>query len=502
VNAKALPEPELDTNRVIEKAANKTEQDFCDIFAGVLSLDEVGANESFFSLGGTSLSATRVIFQAKGLGYEVSYQNLFDNPTPQQLAAKIINATENDAAAEEETTDREIAGYPYAALQPILDANTIDSFKSGTRQPLGNVLLTGATGYLGIHIFKELVENHDGNIYCLLRSTKTGNAVSRFKSLLFYYFENTFEELFGQRVFVVEGDITQPIDKAVAKKVDTIVNCAAIVKHFAVDDSIFKVNTEGVKNIIDFCVDNGLRLIQVSTASTVSVGIKGTTPSDTVGKENTLFCHQSLENKYVRSKFLAERAVLDAIAKRSLKAKIMRVGNLAPRYSDGEFQINFNTNSSMGRLKVAALLECVPFDQLDESLEFSPIDETAKAILLLAQTPERNVVFHPYNQHQILYADVLRQLAHNGMNISFVEDSEYAGRMRETAQNPEHAHILTSLVAYSGNKEKEFSSFIIPQNNSFTTQVLYRMGYQWPATTYEYVSEFIEKLKGLGYFDF
>ena len=32
-----------------------------------------------------------------------------------------------------------------------------------------NILLTGATGFLGIHILEQLLENENGNIYCIIR---------------------------------------------------------------------------------------------------------------------------------------------------------------------------------------------------------------------------------------------------------------------------------------------------------------------------------------------
>ena len=52
--------------------------------------------------------------------------------------------------------------------------------------------------------------------------------------------------------------------------------------------------------------------------------------------ERNLFIGQSLENVYIRSKFEAERKLLDAILK-GTDAYILRVGNLMPRRSDGKF---------------------------------------------------------------------------------------------------------------------------------------------------------------------
>ena len=51
---------------------------------------------------------------------------------------------------------------------------------------------------------------------------------------------------------------------------------------------------------------------------------------------------------------MIEVLVLDAVAE-GLSAKIMHVGTLSARYSDGEFKINAGTNSSMGRIKTFAI---------------------------------------------------------------------------------------------------------------------------------------------------
>ena len=63
-DVKALPEPQLAVTSAYEEPANDTERAFCDIFAGILQMDRVGATDNFFELGGTSLVVTRVIIEA------------------------------------------------------------------------------------------------------------------------------------------------------------------------------------------------------------------------------------------------------------------------------------------------------------------------------------------------------------------------------------------------------------------------------------------------------
>ena len=96
---------------------------------------------------------TRVVIMAQKLGYKINFSNVFLNRTPRELAA----LQKNDSL---ETNDDEIKAYDYSRLAPILDANNLDNFKNGEREPLGNIVLTGATGYFSVHILHEFIENH------------------------------------------------------------------------------------------------------------------------------------------------------------------------------------------------------------------------------------------------------------------------------------------------------------------------------------------------------
>ncbi|MBO2455157.1 amino acid adenylation domain-containing protein [Actinomadura barringtoniae] len=66
------------------------ESALAEIFAEVLGLDRVGADEDFFALGGHSLLATRLIARVRGrLGRDVTLRALFDAPTVEELAKQL-----------------------------------------------------------------------------------------------------------------------------------------------------------------------------------------------------------------------------------------------------------------------------------------------------------------------------------------------------------------------------------------------------------------------------
>ena len=436
-DVKALPEPELAISSAYVEPVNDTERTFCDIFAGILQMDKVGATDNFFELGGTSLVVTRVIIEADKAGMHVAYGDVFANPTPRKLARLITGDTDNEG-------DNEITAFDYTAINNLLQRNTLDNYRKGERLQLGNVLLTGATGYLGIHILRELIDSDADNIYCLVRGKSLEAAESRLRTLLFYYFSDAFKELFGTRLHVFLGDVTSDFGEGL--QVDTIFNCAAIVKHFSEGTEIEDVNIGGAQRCVDYCLKTGAKLVHVSTASTRGLWA-GEIKSD-IFTEQRLYMGQFLGNKYIYSKFMAERLILNAVALHGLNAKIMRVGNLAARSTDGEFQANFATNSFMGRIKVYNMLGCCPHTMRNKQVEFSPINEVAHAIVLLSSTPKECTVFNPYNIHGQFLGDVLMGLTSVGEGVRFVEQEEFAEAMDRAKEDPQKAKQMSSLLAY------------------------------------------------------
>lgn len=491
-DVKSLPEPQLAQSEVYEAPENETEQAIADIFAKILQLDKVGATDNFYELGGTSLVTTRVIIETDKLGYNVAYGDVFAHPTPRKLANFILGIEDEKKEADD------TADYDYSAINSVLKMNTLEAFRLGERQNLGDILLTGATGYLGIHILKQLIDSDAGNIYCMVRGKDKENAVNRLKTLLFYYFEDSFENLFGPRLHVIAGDVTDVIDPDL--KVDTVINCAAIVKHFSEGTEIEDVNVGGAQHCVDFCLKSGARMIQVSTASTRGFSVNGMPPAGEIFNEQKLYIGQFLGNKYIHSKFIAERIVLEAVATQGLSAKIMRVGNLSARSTDGEFQANFQTNSFMGRLKVYNMLGCCPYESRDGQVEFSPINEVARAIVLLSTTPKECVVFHPYNNHFALLGDVLGELKQIGGGVRFVEMDEFSKTLDEAKEDPQKAKQLSSMLAYRNMANGQKTTDVIRQN-AYTMQVLYRLGYKWSLTSWDYVDRFFTAISGLGFFD-
>ena len=498
VNKRALPAPQLtDTDRDYVAPANDNEKLFCDIFASILNQDKIGATDNFFELGGTSLMVTRVIIEADKAGKHVAYGDIFTHPTP-RLLAQFLSGDSNDQVV----NDQEEAAFDYTGIDAILQRNNLNTFLRGERQELGNVLLTGATGYLGIHVLRELIDSDAQTITCLVRGKDQHDAQRRLRNLLFYYFDRRFDELFDTRLFVVNGDVTNDFSiQLSAISIQTVFNCAANVKHFSKTDDIEQVNIGGAERCVEFCLKTGARLIHISTTSVGEIWVdRGDGKAVPELSERLLYFGQFLDNRYMRSKFLAERVILEAVARHGLNAKVMRVGNLAARSYDGEFQANFQTNSYMGRLKVFSTLGCCPIDEYDSPAEFSPVNETAKAVVLLASTPKECNVFQPFNNHTDLLGDILAGFEKIGKSIRYVEEDEFQQAILEASKDPKKASLMSALLAYQDMTHGQ-KAVTIERDNRYTSAVLLRLGFHWSAPDSAYVNRMLTAISQLGFFD-
>ena len=90
LDTRALPAPEYHDGDRYRAPATAVEEILAGIYAQVLGVERVGVDDSFFDLGGDSLSAMRLIAAINtGLDADLSVRTLFDAPTVAQLAPRI-----------------------------------------------------------------------------------------------------------------------------------------------------------------------------------------------------------------------------------------------------------------------------------------------------------------------------------------------------------------------------------------------------------------------------
>ena len=492
VDKKNLPAIQAnETKKEIKEASNELEKKLVALFQKALANPNVGVDDDFFELGGTSLSVSKIAMLALNENLPIAYGDVFEYPTVLQLEEHINSLQGNVDKQEEKKEEYEFASLKHNVVEEVDDIKIDFEYKK--------VLLAGATGFLGIHLLYELIQQKN-HIVALVRGGSL-SAKDRLLAMLTYYFDSPFEEEIEQYVEVVDADVTNNdlYEKLKDYDFNIIINSAAIVKHFANDDIIERVNVGGVKNLIEIAKAKKARIIQISTLSVAGENIDNKFPSSFKIKEDMLDFGQDVSNKYVHSKFNGEKAILEAIDKDGVDGKIIRVGNLMSRQRDGEFQANSITNGFMRDLKGYVTLHEFPVNSMDNTIDFSPIDEVAKTIILLSKTPSKFTVFHSANSHMVEMGDIVYVLNELGFDIKVVPDNEFLEGMKRMMMDDTKSMLVSSLISYSSSDMHTHQ--FIGSDNEFTNKALYHLAYKWPITDYEYLKNAIISLQTLDFFE-
>ena len=146
VNRQGLPDPGGLPRGEHVAPRTAVEETLCGIFSELLAMPRIGIRDSFFALGGHSLSATLLLSRMRSqLGVEIPLREIFRRPTVEEIAAAVARAqaAREDAAAGllEETAEPPIVPVPREGPLPLSFAQQrlwfIDQLAPGS--PLYNI---------------------------------------------------------------------------------------------------------------------------------------------------------------------------------------------------------------------------------------------------------------------------------------------------------------------------------------------------------------------------
>ena len=484
LDRKGLPEPDGKTEAEYVAPRNTIEDKLVKIWSEVLSREKVGIYDNFFELGGHSLKVIKLVSIARQHGIELSIQDVFNKPSIALLSDHTIKSAPHTI---------EYRMEDFTTIHQLLENNKINDQSTPIRKTLGDVLITGATGWLGAHVLDKFISSEKGMAYCLIRGKDLADSQNRLNDSLTYYFDGKYMNC--SRIVVIRGDI---IEKCMLDyPIDTIFHCAASVKHYGTYSYFHDINVKGTQNVILLAKEKSAKLIHVSTTS---VG-EGDVLKDAdnvvpiIYDETKLFVGQDIDSVYVRSKFEAEIEVLKAKLE-GLNAIVVRVGNLTNRFHDLKFQKNQQENAFLTRLKMIVELEVYPQDLKSLKLEMSPVDYTGEAIIKLAQHFNHNYsLFHVYNPKTTQFIDFINALEIIGQKIDAVPYENFLSKL-ETA-----THIAGKEQIYEMIGKGKNETIPISIDNDFTCSYLREIGFEWCKIDDKYLKAYVQYFNQLGYWE-
>lgn len=163
------------------------------------------------------------------------------------------------------------------------------------------VLVTGANGLVGVNVIRELL-NSAIDVRAFVRPT------ANLKGL-----QNISCELF-------RGDILsyQDVSNALTE-CDAVIHAASTTSVRPMEFVFYRsINVDSTKNIVQAALEQGKRLVHVSTANAFGPGTK-----NLPGSESSPFTLRHYRSGYINSKLMAQQHVLQAVEKHKLNAVIV-----------------------------------------------------------------------------------------------------------------------------------------------------------------------------------
>ena len=507
IDRKALPIPtNVSTTQVSVdiKSLSSNEEKLLHIWKQILKTDSISINDNFFDIGGDSISAIDMQIEALKYGINFEYSDIFQTPTIKELANK------SDKKSSKLDLDY-VINYDYSNINKILANNSIDNLSSIEKYDFKNILLVGATGYLGVHLIKSFLETYTGKVYCLVREKNNISPEQRLKGLLEFYFGTKFFTNYKNRICILEGDLTKK-DLGLSKEdyytlsnnVDVVINSGALVKHYGAIETFETTNVKGTQNVVDFCVKEHKRLLHISTVSVSGNGMKSkdiSLANQKIYKESNLYIGQNLDSVYAYTKFKAEMIVLNSILD-GLDASILRIGNIASRCSDGMFQKNVEDNAFVKRFKSFIEIGAIPKYSLEHELEFTPVDLCADAVISILGYKSCCNVFHIYDTNLLPIKELLNILESIGIEITPISNRLMADVITGILEDNSRKDILSGIIYdLDENKNLIYTSDIL-LNADFTKKYLEKIGFKWKKINKSYIIKYMNYLRQTGFINF
>ena len=498
INKKILEKYKDENVEIIEYIEPTTEQEklFCEVWGKLLN-KKIGIENDVFECGADSLLAIKFKTELLAHNIEVSYSDLFKYKTIKSFCENSnIKKTENEE------------NYDYSNINKILEKNNIKNIKNIINKKENNILLFGATGFVGMHIIDSFIKNDKGKIYCIVRDKNNKSAQDRFIEILHFYFREKLDRYIGNRILILKGNILKENFELSNKNfnnliedVNVVINSAALVKHYGDEDKFIEINVNSTKNIIDFCMENKKRLIQISSLSVSgNSSLDGGAEDKAQEEEMTytemdLYKGQKLNNVYIKSKFIAERLILESISN-GLEAQILRLGNITSRYSDGVFQINPDENAFANKIKSFIKLGVIPEYLLSSYIEFTPVDICANAIIKIIQNYVGEIsVLHIYVIEHVYLDKFVEYLKLNNINMEIVNQNDFKEKVEKILQQENQNSLLEGIINDFDKDKKVLYSSNVDIVSEFTRAFLYKIGFVWPKIENEYMSKYLKYLK-------
>jgi thioester reductase-like protein len=433
-----------------DAASGDIERVLLAVWCGLFGRETVGLDDQFGALGGTSLMSVQLTLEIQHrFGCMVNVHRAGGGRLTVRRLAEVVKAQRAATGDAEVRLDDSLDQGDDGLVDADLELSLGEL--SPTRSRGRDVLLTGATGYLGAFLLRELQDHTVGRIYCVVRAEDEPSGIARLRQAARKFH---LPEPDARRVHVVPGDLRdigqlgERYRKGeLERRVGHIVHCAARVVFTETYRALREDNVLPVVDLLAWARGCGIR--DFSYVSTVAA----TGPAMGSGKylETRSQPLDERSGSYGTSKWVCER-LLERAEADGMRVRVFRPGLIMASSQTGAG----NDKDLVYFALISAL--AVGAHPLDERvLPTAPVDLVAKGIVELALSPGSvGRAYHLVAERAVSLRSLFDMLASVGLPTEPLPLEQWQRRVRALAiakGNP----ILSAatLLELEGHDEDE-----------------------------------------------
>jgi thioester reductase-like protein len=198
----------------------------------------------------------------------------------------------------------------------------------------GDMLVTGATGFLGPFLLSSLLEQTSCTLHALVRATDADHGLDRIVASLrkAQLWSPALESEVRARVRVINGDLAQPAlgigeeaFQQLAGSVDAIVHNGALVNYVRTYDALRPANVEGTRELLRLAMTKHRKTFHLVS----STFIYGWSTEPVVGEWDDNAKMSGLDFGYSQTKWVAEQLAF-AAQRKGLDVRVYRPSLISP----------------------------------------------------------------------------------------------------------------------------------------------------------------------------